>query len=270
MTEPIETQPLPFSGTPSQLSGTPNQPVPPVRSGGGGGGGCLYLLGGSVGCLALIVALLAAALFATGTTISNFVNGLGGIFQVNGFGVQQTKAFVIPEVEPFTNLSALTTITYNYANAVTVSTDMPPAIQALYGNSQVLVAVGSIEAGVDLGGLTRDDLTYDATQNTLTISLPGARITNCYLNDQKTYVAERVSGLFAADSTVLDTESRRYALQQFLTIAQEGNILLDAQSRAATIVQEFGQALVGTGGQDVKVAIVSEPINTVTLPETCG
>jgi hypothetical protein len=220
--------------------------------------------------LALIVVLLGAALVATGTTISNFVNGLGGIFQVSGFGNTQPRAFVVPNVEPFTNLSALTTITYNYSNAVTVTTDMPPAIQALYGNSQVLIAVGSIEAGVNLGDLTPQDIVYDEAQSTLTLTLPPAKITNCYLNDQETYVAERVSGLFAADSTVLDTESRRYALQQFLTLAQEGNILLEAQGRAATIVQEFAQSLVATSGQAITVQIVSDPIDTETLPETCA
>ncbi|MFQ3660464.1 MAG: DUF4230 domain-containing protein, partial [Anaerolineae bacterium] len=208
------------------------------------------------------------ALFAAGSTLNNFIAGVGDLFRGGG-RAPDLRGFTVPDVEPFTMLSALTTLSYNYSGTVGVSTDMPGALQALYGTSQVLVAVGSVEAGVDLSRLTADSLAYDEATRTLTITLPGATITNCYLNEQQTFVAQRTSGPMAPDNAQLETQARRIAIAQFLAQAQESDLLGEAQTRAETLVRQFGQALVSQAGQAVTVEVVSAPPDRETLPPTC-
>jgi hypothetical protein len=234
----------------------------------GGKGGCGWLLAGSLGCLALIVALVVAVAAGAGATLNSIVSGITASLGLAGNPPQMTRQYDIPSVEPFTLLSDLTTVRYNYAIQVNSQTDMPPLLQALYGNSQVLIAVGSVEAGVSLGGLTPEALSYDEATRTLTIRVPAPRITACYLNDQQTYVAERSSGLFAADSPALDTASRRYALAQFLRLAQESSILEDARLQTAEILTRFAQALQNDPTLNIVVEVGSADASA-PLPETC-
>lgn len=257
--------PVPPPSTPEtlpiQTTAAPNNVAPR------GSSGCLWFLGGSVGCLALLIALLFALVLATGNTITNFIGSFTG--SLSGFGVPQARTFYVPSVEPFTALTQLTTIRYNYSNQVNTSTDMPAVLQALYGNSQVIIAVGSIEAGIDMSAMDENDILYDAEQRQLTLRIPAAQITNCYLNDQQTYIAERTSGLFAADSTTLDTESRRFALRGFLQQALEGGILPDAQAQAALLVRDLATTI-SNASDEVRVVVLSDPVDeNVPLPETC-
>lgn len=234
----------------------------------GGACACTYFLAGCFGTLVLLIGVGVAALFATASAVNNFIAGLGDLFRGHG-RAPELRAFTVPDVEPFTLLSELTTLRYNYSGAVGVATDMPGALQALYGTSQVLIAVGSVEASVDLSRLTADSLVYDEATSTLTITLPGATITNCYLNEQQTFVAQRTSGPMAPDNTQLETHARRMAIAQFLAQAQESNLLGEAQTRAETIVSQFGQALVSQAGQGLEVKVVSAPPDRETLPPTC-
>jgi hypothetical protein len=266
MADSVSPAPLPLDDLASPAA--PTTQAAPSAARGGGARGCAYLLAGCFGTLVLIVGVLAAALFATGATLNNFIAGVGDLFRGEG-RAPDLRGFTVPDVEPFTMLSALTTLSYNYSGAVGVATDMPGALQALYGTSQVLIAVGSVEAGVDLSRLTADSLAYDEATRTLTITLPGATITNCYLNEQQTFVAQRTSGPMAPDNTQLETQARRIAIAQFLAQAQESDLLGEAQTRAETLVRQFGQALVSQVGQAVTVEVVSAPPDRETLPPTC-
>jgi hypothetical protein len=232
------------------------------------GSGCGWLLAGSLGCLVLIAALVVAVAAGAGASLNSILSGITASLGLAGNPPQMTRQYDIPPVEPFTLLSDLTTVRYNYAIQVNSQTDMPPLLQALYGNSQVLIAVGSVEAGVNLGGLTSDALRYDEASRTLTIAVPAPRITACYLNDQQSYIAERSSGIFAADSPALDTASRRYALAQFLRLAQESSILEDARLHTADILTRFAQALQNDPTLNI-IAEVAPADASAPLPDTC-
>src|ERR1041385_7345466 len=106
-------------------------------------------------------------------------------------------------------LSSLTTTRYTYSTIITTETDMPDWLKALYGQKQVMVAVGYITAGIDMKQA-------QAVQNgdALSLTLPAPTLQDCILDEGKTYIAALDKGPFAPNSPTLDQESRRFAVQQ--------------------------------------------------------
>jgi hypothetical protein len=127
-------------------------------------------------------------------------------------------------------LAELTTTRYNFSSIVTSERDMPQILQSIYGDRQVLVAVGSIEAGVDLAQL--DPASFEFADSTLTVNLPAAALLACALDETKTYVMQRDTGIFAPNAPNLDSDARRFALRQFRDQALESGILGQAETEA--------------------------------------
>jgi len=226
----------------------------------------LWAFGGAAGCATVIAVLIGAALLASGLTLNNFLGNLGGLFRG---GVPDYSDVYIPDVEAVRELNQLTTIRRSYSHVVWSERDMPALLRALYGDRLVMVAVGHIDAGVDLDMLTEDDLTYDAETQTLTIRLPQATLQDCFLDESKSYVVERATGIFAAPLPDIDNNIRRYAVSQYRDFALEDNILVDAQKRAEESIRR-SVMLFNQNAEDLNIVLVSPtPDPNAPLPETC-
>jgi hypothetical protein len=100
-----------------------------------------------------------------------------------------------------------------------------------YGENRVLLlAHGVVKAGVDLGRLQPADLTVSS--NRLTLKLPPARIFDAYLDEQRTQVIERTTGLLRAFDKNLEQNVRRNAVDDIQRAARMGGILKDADRQA--------------------------------------
>jgi hypothetical protein len=89
----------------------------------------------------------------------------------------------------------------------------------------------------------------------------------CFLDDSETYVAERLSAVFAPDAPQLDTESRRYAVLAFRDMAVEDGILQEAAQQAETVVGEFVGVLVD---DEVEIRVISAAVDPdAPLPDSC-
>ncbi|MDQ7037187.1 MAG: DUF4230 domain-containing protein [Anaerolineae bacterium] len=176
------------------------------------------------------------------------------------------KNVYVPTVERVQALSQLTTTRYNYANIITGQTDIPSFLNRLYGESLVMVAVVHINAGIDIGEITEEDIVYDEVNDMVTITLPAPTLQDCFLDEGQSYIADRSSGIFAQPSTDLDTATRRFALAQFRDQALEEGILTDAALEAQAVVSEFFAV-----ASDIDITVIVEPINPdAPLPETCS
>src|ERR1043165_3672715 len=77
-------------------------------------------------------------------------------------------------------------------------------------NRVLLIAHGIVKAGVDLQDIKPGDVRMD--QQKVIIRLPPARITDVYLDDQKTRVVDRTTGLLRAFDKDLEQNARRQAV----------------------------------------------------------
>lgn len=234
--------------------------------GGGCTRGCLWIAGGSAGCLIVIVVLVGALVLSAGLSIDGFLREISRIFDG---GTTQTRSITIPTVDRVTRLSTLTTTRYNYANIVTTEFDMPQVLRALYGDRLVMIAVGHVQAGIDLSELEPDALVYDEELRTLTLTLPPPRLQECFLDESKTQIVERATGLFAQPATSLDLESRRYALRQFRDMAIEDGILAEASEIAVLVMRDFLSLTLNPADEITLVIVPSVPPPDAPLPDTC-
>jgi len=100
-----------------------------------------------------------------------------------------------------------------------------------YGENRVLlVAHGVVKAGVDLQEIKPEDVRVDDKK--VVMKLPRARITDAYLDDQKTRVVDRTTGLLRAFDKDLEQSARRQAVADLSISARFNGINSDAEERA--------------------------------------
>lgn len=105
-----------------------------------------------------------------------------------------------------------------------------------YGESRVLlVAHGIVKAGVDLSQLNEKHIELSGTK--VRIHVPMATVTDAYLDDQKTRVIERSTGMLRSFDKDLEQVARRQAVDDIRRAARASGIYEDADDRAAKQLQ---------------------------------
>lgn len=170
-------------------------------------------------------------------------------------------------LERIQDMSMLTTTRFNYSSLVTSEREMPALLGALYGEKQVMVAVGYVVAGVEMGKITEADISWD--DGVLSIKLPAPTLQDCFLDEQASYIVSRDTGVFSRSAPTLDTEARRFAIQQFRSAALEGGILEKAQEQSVEIIEQFINLLAVDSIKELKIS-VGMPDPNAPLPNTCA
>jgi hypothetical protein len=100
-----------------------------------------------------------------------------------------------------------------------------------YGENRVLlVAHGVVKAGIDLSMLQKGDI--QMTDKKISLALPPPRITDVYLDDRRSEVVERSTGLLRTFDKDLEQSARVLAVAELREAAGQNGILTDATERA--------------------------------------
>jgi Protein of unknown function (DUF4230) len=129
-------------------------------------------------------------------------------------------------------LSELVTVKY-VMERIEVLTDPPqnPLRAALPDDTHVtLIAHGIVKAGVDLARISPSDVR--ASGKKIVLTLPGAQITDAYLDDKLTQVVERNTGFLREFNKDLEQTARQNAIDDIRRSARTTGILKDAEERA--------------------------------------
>ncbi len=218
-------------------------------------------------CLAVLVLILITTCVVGGSivlVVRQIVTIPPGVLSALTGGQAPISVQGTTVLEHIQNLTELTTTRFNYSNLVTSQRELPPILAGLYGDRMVMVAVGSITAGIDMRQVTANDITKQG--DTMTITLPSPHLIDCFLNDQASYVVSRDTGLFAKPAPNLDTEARRFAVQQFRDAALNTDKVLDhVQDQAQNVLKTFVE---GLGVKQVKV-VTTPPDPNAPMPDSC-
>jgi hypothetical protein len=134
----------------------------------------------------------------------------------------QSTATIIQQVQ---TLSELITVKY-VLEKVVILDDIK-----WYGENRVLlVAHGIVKAGVDLQEIKPEDVRVEDKK--IVLKLPRARITDVYLDEHKTRVVDRSTGLLRAFDKDLEQNARRQAVDDLRIAARMNRIYEDAEERA--------------------------------------
>lgn len=100
-----------------------------------------------------------------------------------------------------------------------------------YGENRVLMVVhGHANAGIDLLRVQPQHL--EVKGRSILLRLPSARLLDVYLDDRRSQVVERSTGLLREFDKDLEQNARRQALDTIRVAVRDGGILREAEERA--------------------------------------
>lgn len=134
------------------------------------------------------------------------------------------------------SLARLETIQYSVEKVITAETGSGD-FAFLFEDRLLLVAHGIVIAGVDLGKLQPEDLELE--NSVLKVRLPEAEIFIATLDNEKTYVYDRDTGILRKPIQDLETLARQSAEVEIRKAAVEDGILVIAQQNAESFLTRF-------------------------------
>ncbi len=197
----------------------------------------------------LFWALALLALFGAGLLLG--VVGTHWLKRPAGLQLLGT-ATVVQRVQTLADL-----VTVKYVLEKVVILDAPPQTtlgEYVQGDNRVmLLAHGIVKAGINLQEIGARDV--QVSGKNITVRLPAAHITDCYLDEQKTQVIDWKLGFLRAFDKDLEQTARRQAVADVRSAALSTGILRDASERAqwqlAALLHEAGYDHVEFVGEGV-------------------
>jgi hypothetical protein len=149
-------------------------------------------------------------------------------------------------------LARLETMQYSVEKVITAETGQGP-FGFLFGDRLLLVAHGTIIAGVDLDQVGADDVHLE-NDGRVSLELPAAEVFITALDNDKTYVFDREVGLLRKGDVQLESAARLAAEQEMEKAALEDGILEQAQLNAEAYLYRLLRSL---GFADVTFTIAA-------------
>jgi hypothetical protein len=207
--------------------GTPPAAAGPRRN---TGNACIWLL-----ALAAVV-VLACGLLGAGALQKGF-EGITGMVPrfptIFGTPTVIIQASGPPLIQQVQALSRLETSSYSVQTVLTGESTGP--VPPFTSDKILFIARGNVIAGVDLSKVREEDIVV--VSDTVTIRMPAAEIFSKYLDNDKSQVYSRDTGIFTKADPNLETQVRQKAEQDILNQAIEDGILTKAQQNAETTMR---------------------------------
>lgn len=151
---------------------------------------------------------------------------------------------IIPDPVTYINevraLARLETIQYSIEKVITGETG-GGTFQTLFGDKILFVGHGTVIAGIDMEKLQPEHMRFE--NGVLTVRLPPAEVFIATLDNEKSYVYDRETGILAKPDVNLETLVRQRAEEEILKAAIEDGILEQAQLNAEAYLFKFFAAL---------------------------
>lgn len=216
--------------------------------------GCRYVV---MGALAFV---FAASLLVAGIVLGGGAGVLDRL--LGGFGLIPLEtpppALISGDaiVQEIRQISRLETTTYTIERVIEARQSDPTWPDWLRGDRLLLIANGTVVAGVDLEQVQPSDVVVSADGQSVTVTLPPVQVFNrdSILNNAKTRVYDRQQGLLAPPNQDLETQARREAETQLLQAACDEGIMQHATDDAAESVSKMFSLL------DITVVVQSGPV----------
>ena len=144
-------------------------------------------------------------------------------------------------VQHIQQLQRLETVVYSMEKIVSGGQDNKYLPRMLAGDRILLIVHGEVTAGVDLGALDPAQLSIDG--KAVAIRLPEATVFSTRLDNARTRVYTRETGLFSSPDPELESDVRREAERQLTQAALDGGILKAAAVNARTTLTSLLQGL---------------------------
>jgi hypothetical protein len=159
-------------------------------------------------------------------------------------GLLNPTPTIIPDpitiIHEVRSLARLETIQYSVEKIITTEVNQG-LFGSLFGDRLLFVAHGVVIAGIDMSKISPDQMKLE--EGVLIVTLPEAEVLITSLDNKKSYVYDRDTGLFTKGFTELETTARRAAEEEIYKAAIEDGILKLATQNAEAFMENFFNAL---------------------------
>ena len=151
---------------------------------------------------------------------------------------------IIPDPVTYINeiraLARLETIQYSVEKVITGEMGTG-TFDTFFGDKILFVGHGTVIAGIDMEKLQPEHMRFE--NGVLTVTLPSAEIFIATLDNEKSYVYDRQTGILTKPDPNLETLVRQRAEEEIRKAALEDGILEQAQTNAEAYLFKFFAAL---------------------------
>jgi hypothetical protein len=190
----------------------------------------------AIGILVIFSLAALAVVWVVRDTITNSVapvQNVTGSIGTRVAAILNPTPTILPDpvtiVHSVRSLARLETIQYTVEKVITAETGQG-TFSFLFGDRLIFVAHGYVIAGVDMNKLQPDDL--EVRDSVLYVTLPKAEIFVATLDNDKSYVYDRETGVLTRGDVNLETNARQAAEQAIEESALDDGILKLAQQNA--------------------------------------
>ncbi len=170
---------------------------------------------------------------------------LAAVVTGRGLSIDTSLPTVVNKIQ---RLQRLETVSYSLDKIVEGERTSPILPDFLVGDKLLLVVHGSVIAGIDLSQLQPSDVRIDG--RSIQVHLPAAQIFVTSLDNTKTRVYSRTTGLLVPEDPNLESQVRAKAQEQIEQAALADGILATANKNASATVTSM---LLGLGFENVTV-----------------
>jgi hypothetical protein len=194
----------------------------------------IWLLGVGAGLLLSIVLGGAIVRLVTGTSLFH----LREIFRGSRTQINLDQPTVVMQIQ---QLQRLETVSYTMDKIISGGSDSPYLPKFLVGDRLLLLVHGEVIAGIDLARVQSGDVTVH--DRNISLRLPPAEVFSTRLDNAKTRVYSRDTGLFSSADPNLETEVRQEGDRELQQSALQDGILAAADRNAHNTMKSFLQGL---------------------------
>jgi len=198
----------------------------------------------------LILVGIAAIWFLVSLVMNRINNTLNPLQQANHeLGTQVANLLhptptIIPDpvtiINEVQSLARLETIRYTVEKVITAEVNQG-VLGPLFGDRLLFVAHGYVIAGIDMSKIKPEDMWL--VGGMLNVRLPVTEVLVATLDNDKSYVYDRETGLFTHGDPTLETQVRQVAEQEILKAVTAEGILDQATTNAQTYLRWFFETL---------------------------
>jgi len=152
--------------------------------------------------------------------------------------VDTSRPTVVRQIQ---QLQRLETVVFNMDKIVSGGWESRYLPMFLAGERLLLVVDGDVTAGVDLGHIAAADIVVSG--QTIRMKIPDPEIFSARVDNERTRVYSRETGLFTRVDPNLESDIRREAERQVRQAALDNGILRTAAANARTTITSFLRGL---------------------------
>jgi Protein of unknown function (DUF4230) len=203
-----------------------------------------WLMGILLGALLALLVVGTAVWASTGVGLLRLM----GIFRGGATVINVNQPTVVRQIQ---QLQRLETVVYTMDKIISGEHNNPYLPKFLIGDRLLLVVHGEVIAGVDLGKIQPGDVSLNG--RTISLRIPAAEVFSTRIDNARTRVYSRDTGLFSSPDPNLESEVRVEAERQLHDAALQDGVLKTAEQNAqntlSSMLKGFGFDQVQIRGQ---------------------